>query len=32
MTVMLGVAKELVDRKSQWHGTAMIIGQPLKKP
>ena len=31
MTVMLGVAKELVDRKSQWHGTAMIIGQPAEE-
>ena len=31
MTVMLGVANELVDRKSQWHGTAMIIGQPAEE-
>ena len=31
MTVMLGVAKELVDRKNQWHGTAMIIGQPAEE-
>jgi amidohydrolase len=31
MTVMLGVAKELMERKSQWHGTAMVIGQPAEE-
>jgi amidohydrolase len=31
MTVMLGVAKELIERKSQWHGTVMIIGQPAEE-
>jgi len=31
MTVMLGVAKELVERKVAWHGTVMIIGQPAEE-
>jgi len=31
MTVMLGVAKELMERKSQWHGTLMVIGQPAEE-
>ncbi|MGA2537319.1 MAG: amidohydrolase [Terracidiphilus sp.] len=31
MTVMLGVAKELMERKGQWHGTVMIIGQPAEE-
>ena len=31
MTVMLGVAKELAERKSQWHGTVMVIGQPAEE-
>ena len=31
MTVLLGTAKELVDRKSQWHGTVMLIGQPSEE-
>jgi amidohydrolase len=31
MTVMLGVAKELSERKSQWHGTVMVIGQPAEE-
>ena len=31
MTVLLGVARELVERKSQWHGTAMLIGQPSEE-
>jgi amidohydrolase len=31
MTVMLGVAKELAERKSEWHGTVMIIGQPAEE-
>jgi hippurate hydrolase len=31
MTVMLGVAKEMSARKSQWHGTLMVIGQPAEE-
>src|SRR5580658_4559258 len=31
MTVLLGTAKELVARKSQWHGTVMLIGQPSEE-
>jgi len=31
MTVLLGTAKELVELKSQWHGTAMLIGQPSEE-
>jgi len=31
MTVMLGVARELAARKTQWHGTVMIIGQPAEE-
>ncbi len=31
MTVLLGVAREMVDRKSQWHGTLMLIGQPSEE-
>jgi hippurate hydrolase len=31
MTVLLGVARELVERKAQWHGTAMLIGQPSEE-
>ena len=31
MTVMLGVARELVARKAQWHGTVMVIGQPAEE-
>jgi len=31
MTVLLGVARELVERKSQWHGTVMLIGQPAEE-
>jgi hippurate hydrolase len=31
MTVMLGVARELMERKSQWHGTAIVIGQPAEE-
>ncbi len=31
MTVLLGTAKELVSRKSQWHGTLMLIGQPSEE-
>jgi len=31
MTVMLGVARELVERKAEWHGTVMVIGQPAEE-
>jgi hippurate hydrolase len=31
MTVLLGAAKELADRKNQWHGTLMLIGQPAEE-
>ncbi len=31
MTVLLGVAREMVQRKSQWHGTLMLIGQPSEE-
>lgn len=31
MTVFLGVAHEMVARKSQWHGTLMMIGQPSEE-
>jgi hippurate hydrolase len=31
MTVMLGVARELAERKSAWHGTVMVIGQPAEE-
>ncbi|MGD0733850.1 MAG: amidohydrolase [Terracidiphilus sp.] len=31
MTALLGVARELAERKSQWHGTAMLIGQPSEE-
>ena len=31
MTVLLGVARELVERKSQWHGTVMLVGQPAEE-
>jgi hippurate hydrolase len=31
MTVMLGVARELMERKAEWHGTVMIIGQPAEE-
>ena len=31
MTVLLGTAKELAARKSQWHGTAILIGQPSEE-
>jgi len=31
MTALLGVARELVERKSQWHGTAMLIAQPSEE-
>ena len=31
MTVLLGVARELAARKSQWHGTLVLIGQPAEE-
>jgi len=31
MTVMLGVAREMMERKNQWHGTVMVIGQPAEE-
>jgi amidohydrolase len=31
MTVLLGAAQELAARKSQWHGTLMLIGQPAEE-
>jgi amidohydrolase len=31
MTVLLGTARELGARKSQWHGTVMLIGQPAEE-
>jgi hippurate hydrolase len=31
MTVFLGVAQEMAARRSQWHGTLMLIGQPSEE-
>ena len=31
MTVLLGVAREMAARRSQWHGTLMLIGQPAEE-
>lgn len=31
MTVLLGTARELAERKSQWHGSVMLIGQPSEE-
>jgi len=31
MTVFLGTAREMAARKSQWHGTLMLIGQPSEE-
>jgi amidohydrolase len=31
MTVLLGMAREMAARKSQWHGTLMLIGQPSEE-
>jgi amidohydrolase len=31
MTVLLGTAKEMAARKSSWHGTLMLIGQPSEE-
>jgi hippurate hydrolase len=31
MTILIGVAREMAARKSQWHGTLMLIGQPAEE-
>lgn len=31
MTVLIGVAREMVEHKTQWHGTLMLIGQPSEE-
>ncbi len=31
MTALLGTAREMVERKAQWHGTLMLIGQPSEE-
>jgi amidohydrolase len=31
MTVLIGVAKEMAERKDKWHGTLMLIGQPAEE-
>ena len=31
MTVLLGVARELATNKAQWHGTAVLVGQPSEE-
>jgi amidohydrolase len=31
VTVLLGAAREMAERKSQWHGTLMLIGQPSEE-
>jgi hippurate hydrolase len=31
MTVLLGVAREMAERKAQWHGTLMLVGQPAEE-
>ena len=31
MTVLLGTARELAERKSQWRGTVVLIGQPSEE-
>jgi hippurate hydrolase len=31
MTVLLGMAQEMAARKSQWHGTLLLIGQPAEE-
>jgi amidohydrolase len=31
MTVLLGAAREMAARKSQWHGTLVLIGQPSEE-
>jgi hippurate hydrolase len=31
MTVLLGAAREMAARKTEWHGTLMLIGQPSEE-
>lgn len=31
MTVMLGVAQEMAERRKEWHGTLVIVGQPAEE-
>ena len=31
MSVFLGVAQELVENKSKWHGTVLMVGQPAEE-
>lgn len=31
MTVLLGTARELAERRKQWHGTVVLIGQPSEE-
>lgn len=31
MTAMVGVAEQMAERKSEWHGTLMIVGQPAEE-
>jgi hippurate hydrolase len=31
MTVLLGTAREMSERKAHWHGTLMLIGQPAEE-
>src|ERR1017187_3982048 len=31
MTVLLGTAREMSERKTHWHGTLMLIGQPAEE-
>jgi len=31
MTVLLGVAREMADRRKQWHGTLVLVGQPAEE-
>ncbi|HEY1207796.1 MAG TPA: amidohydrolase [Terracidiphilus sp.] len=31
MTVLLGTARELAERRNQWHGTLMLVGQPAEE-
>ncbi|MGB8259715.1 MAG: amidohydrolase [Terracidiphilus sp.] len=31
MTVLLGTARELAQRKAEWHGSVMLVGQPAEE-
>jgi hippurate hydrolase len=31
MTVLLGAAREMVERRNQWHGTLILVGQPAEE-